>query len=54
MISTKIKTMQFILTCPNGKQIDMSSYISQQMRGEITKEDVEKRITFYKQTNESK
>lgn len=46
--------MQFILTCPNGKQIDMSSYIFQQMKGEITREDVEKRITFYKQTNESK
>jgi len=45
--------MQFILTCPNGKQIDMSSYIFQQMKGEITREDVEKRITFYKQTNES-
>jgi hypothetical protein len=46
--------MQFILTCPNGKQIDMSSDILQQMKGEVTKEDVEKRITFYKQTNESK
>jgi len=45
--------MQFILTCPNGKQIDMSSYIFQQMKGEITREDVEERITFYKQTNES-
>ena len=46
--------MQFILTCPNGKQIDMSSDILQQMKGEVTKEDIEKRITFYKETNESK
>ena len=46
--------MQFILTCPNGKKIDMSSYVLQQWKGEITREDVEKRITFYKQTNESK
>ena len=38
----------------DGKQIDMSSDILQQMKGEVTKEDVEKRITFYKQTNESK
>ena len=46
--------MQFILTCPNGKQIDMTSDVLQQMKGEVTREDVEKRITFYKQTNESK
>ena len=46
--------MQFILTCPNGKQIDMSSYILKQMSGEITREEVQERITFYKQTNESK
>ena len=45
--------MQFILTCPNGKQIDMSSYILQQMKNEVTREDVEKRITYYKETNES-
>ena len=45
--------MQFILTCPNGKQIDMTSDILQQMNGEVTKEDIEKRITFYKETNES-
>jgi len=46
--------MQFILTCPNGKQIDMSSDILKQMSGEITRDEVQERITFYKQTNESK
>jgi len=44
--------MQFILNLPNGKQIDMSSDILKQMSGEITREDVEERITFYKKTNE--
>ena len=44
--------MQFILTCNNGKQIDMSSDILKQMSGEMTREEVEQRITFYKKTNE--
>lgn len=44
--------MQFILTCPNGKQIDMSNDILKQMSGEITRQDIEERITFYKKTNE--
>jgi len=44
--------MQFILTCPNGKQINMSSDILKQMSGEITRQEVEERITFYKKTNE--
>ena len=44
--------MQFIITCPNGKQIDMSSDILKQMSCEITRQDVEERITFYKKTNE--
>ena len=44
--------MQFILTCPNGKQIDMSRDILKQMSGKITRQDVEERITFYKKTNE--
>jgi hypothetical protein len=44
--------MQFILTCNNGKQIDMSSDILKQLSGEITRQDVEERITFYKKTNE--
>jgi len=44
-------TMQFILNLPNGKQIDMSSDILKQMSGEITREDVQERITFYQNTN---
>lgn len=44
--------MKFILTCENGKQIDMSFYVLQQMEGKITREEVEERITFYQQTNE--
>ena len=45
--------MQFILTCPNGKQIDMSSYILKQMKGEITRQDVEKIITNYQKSNQN-
>ena len=48
----KNKTMQFILTCPNGKQIDMTSDLLKQMKGDITRQDVEERIKFYKETNE--
>jgi len=44
--------MQFILTCLNGKQIDMSSDVLKQMKGEITRQDVEERIKFYQDTNE--
>ena len=44
--------MQFILTCQNGKQIDMSSDILQQIEGKISKQEVEERIVFYQQTNE--
>jgi len=43
--------MQFILTCENGKQIDMSSDILRQMQGEITREEVQERIKFYQTTN---
>lgn len=43
--------MQFILTCPNGKKIDMTHYIGKQMEGELTRQDVEKIITNYKNTN---
>jgi hypothetical protein len=43
--------MQFILNCENGKQIDMSSDILQQISGEITRQDVQTRIDFYKLTN---
>ena len=44
--------MQFILTCDNGKKIDLSSDILRQMKGEITREEVQERINFYKTTNE--
>jgi len=43
--------MQFILTCENGKQIDMSSDILRQMQGEITRNEVQERIKFYQTTN---
>ncbi len=43
--------MQYILTCQNGKQIDMSHYIALQLEGEITRSDVLQRIEFYKSTN---
>ena len=43
--------MQFILTCDNGKKIDMSSEVLRQMKGEITREEVQERINFYNSTN---
>ena len=43
--------MQFIITCQNGKKIDMSSDILKQMSGEITRQDVQKRIDYYVLTN---
>jgi hypothetical protein len=43
--------MQYILTCQNGKQIDMSHYILLQFEGEITRSDVQQRIEYYKSTN---
>ncbi len=43
--------MRYILTCQNGKQIDMSHYILLQLEGEITRSDVLQRIEFYKSTN---
>lgn len=47
----KLLTMQFILTCPNGKQIDMSSIILMQLHGDITREDVLNKINYYKSNN---
>ena len=35
--------MQWILTCENGKQIDMSRFIIEQMEGKITREEVEEK-----------
>ena len=43
--------MQWTLTCPNGKEIDMTRYIGKQMEGELTRQDVLDRIEFYKLTN---
>ena len=45
--------MQFILHLPNGKQVDMSIYILKQMKGDLTRQDVEKIITNYKKSNEN-
>ena len=42
--------MQYILTCPNGKQIDMSHDILLQLEKKITRQDVLDRIDFYKLT----
>jgi len=39
--------MQFILTCPNGKQIDMSNYIMKQIMGEMTHKQVQNKIKEY-------
>ena len=43
--------MQWILTCENGKEIDMSSDILLQMDKKITRQDVLDRIKYYKLTN---
>ena len=43
--------MQFILNLPNGKQIDMSSDVLKQIKGEISRKDVQDRIDFYHSTN---
>jgi len=44
--------MQFILTCPNGKQIDMSSDVLKQMDGELPSSYILEKITYYKLTNQ--
>ena len=49
-----ITNMQWILTCDNGKEIDMSSDILLQMEKKITRQDVLDRIEFYKSTNKWK
>lgn len=43
--------MQFILNLENGKQIDMSSYIMKQMKGEMTREQVQEKIKQFKNQN---
>ena len=51
-MSTKINNMIYTLKCNNGKEIDMTSYIVQQMENKITRQDVLNRIEFYKSTNQ--
>lgn len=46
--------MEFILTCENGKKIDMSHDILLQMEGEISREEVQEKINFYQLTNRLK
>ena len=48
----KINNMKYTLTCNNGKEIDMTSYIIQQSENKITRQDVLNRIEFYKSTNQ--
>ena len=43
--------MKYTLTCNNGKEIDMTSYIIQQSENKMTRQDVLDRIEFYKSTN---
>ena len=43
--------MQFILNLENGKQIDMSSYIMKQIRGEMTRKQVQEKINQFKNQN---
>ena len=43
--------MRFITTCPNGKQIDMTTDVLRQIVGEISRSDVEERINYYQKTN---
>ena len=44
--------MKYTLTCNNGKEIDMTSYIIQQSENKMTRQDVLDRIEFYKSTNQ--
>jgi len=46
--------MKYTLTCQNGKEIDMTSYLNLQSEGKLTKQDVLDRIEFYKSTNLTK
>lgn len=43
--------MRYITTCPNGKEIDMTTYVLRQIAGEISRADVEERINYYQRTN---
>jgi len=46
--------MKYTLTCQNGKEIDMTSYLNLQSEGKLTRQDVVDRIEFYKSTNLTK
>jgi hypothetical protein len=43
--------MMYGLRCANGKEIDMTHFVLQQMQGEITREELQERIEYYKTTN---
>lgn len=43
--------MTFTLTCLNGKKIDMTEYILKQMKGELTRQEVQTIINNYKREN---
>ena len=43
--------MIHVLKCPNGKEIDFTSYIIQQMEKKITRQDVLDKIEYYKSIN---
>lgn len=43
--------MKYELTCDNGKVIDLTSDILDQMEGRVTRQEVIERIEFYKETN---
>ena len=40
--------MKYLLKLNNNKHIDMTKFVLQQMSGEITKNDIQERITYYK------
>jgi hypothetical protein len=43
--------MMYGLRCNNGKEIDMTHYVLKQIQGEITHEELQERIKYYKTTN---
>ena len=44
--------MKFITTCPNGKEIDMTTDVLRQIAGEISRFDVETKIRNYHNQNQ--
>ena len=49
--SKTLYNMMYGLRCNNGKEIDMTHYVLQQIQGEITREELQERINYYKTTN---